>query len=189
MYGFKMQKIMRVKFPQILCFQEWFDLWNLVKVDKSFQETESKELREMREKVIETLGKNKEYLLEIEKAMLDYVQALTVHNPSVYLAKTKDIKTDRQYLTAKIFWPLMGGKKKEVRIYLGKPDDFAVNPTQHNYYRSESATLLEGEFFKIDNKNVDFQPSMKDMLDRNIKKIATKKMQETLKRRIEDGDL
>ena len=56
--------------------------------------------------------------------MVLYNQIYTAESPSVYLAYVKDAKTDLEYLTAKTFWPLMDGKKKEIRIYIGSKKDF-----------------------------------------------------------------
>lgn len=66
----------------------------------------------------------REGLKEMIDAYLEVQQELTIAEPSVYVAKTKDIKTDKEYFTAKTFWPLKNGRKKEVKIYLGRAKDF-----------------------------------------------------------------
>ncbi|MBU1012050.1 MAG: hypothetical protein KKG99_03535 [Bacteroidetes bacterium] len=63
-------------------------------------------------------------LNEIEEAILNYKQEWIIAEPTVYVARTRDKKTDIEYFTAKTFWPLAGGKNKEVKIYLGKASDF-----------------------------------------------------------------
>ena len=113
---------MRVKFPQILCFDDWVDLYKLPDtyklgaLDKSNRPfanlTETHLLKETRAKVLGILEKNSEAVKEIESAMVLYNQIYTAESPSVYLAYVKDSKTDLEYLTAKTFWPLMDGKKK-----------------------------------------------------------------------------
>lgn len=79
---------------------------------------------EKQKKVMEVLSKFKKELGEIEDVMLDFVQYQVIHNPQVYIARTRDIKTDIEYFTPKTFFPLKGGKKKEVKIYVGKAKDF-----------------------------------------------------------------
>jgi hypothetical protein len=125
---------MRVKFPQILCFDDWVDLYKLPDtnklgaLDKSNRPfanlIETPLLKETRSKVLSILEKNSEAVKEIELAMVLYNQIYTAESPSVYLAYVKDAKTDLEYLTAKTFWPLMDGNKKEIRIYIGSKKDF-----------------------------------------------------------------
>jgi hypothetical protein len=59
----------------------------------------------------------KTFLIALEQEMI-------ISEPPVYVAKTTDKKTEKVYFTAKTFWPLINGKKKEVKIYLGKAEDF-----------------------------------------------------------------
>ena len=131
---FTFELYMRVKFPQILCFDDWVDLYKLPDtyklgaLDKSNRPfanlKETPLLKETRSKVLGILEKNNEAVKEIESAMVLYNQIYTAESPSVYLAYVKDAKTDLDYLTAKTFWPLMDGKKKEIRIYIGSKKDF-----------------------------------------------------------------
>lgn len=125
---------MRVKFPQILCFQEWYELYKLPdtkktdKWDKLSQPMESLSetpfLNDTRMKVLNLLEKHKKAVEEIELAMVIYSQIYTSQSPSVYLAYLKDSKTALEYLTAKTFLPMMSGKKKEIRIYIGSKLEF-----------------------------------------------------------------
>jgi hypothetical protein len=82
------------------------------------------EMREIRKKILALLKQNKKVFLELEDLMLLYTQHAIAKHPTVYIARTKDVKTDIEYFTAKTFWPLKGGKKKEIKIYLGRADDF-----------------------------------------------------------------
>jgi hypothetical protein len=88
---------------------------------------EPKEVKEAREEVVEIMTRHKRLLSEIEDKMLDYVQEMTIQSPQVYVARTKDVKTDIEYFTAKVFWPQKGGDRKEIKIYLGKAEDFGNN--------------------------------------------------------------
>jgi hypothetical protein len=45
-------------------------------------------------------------------------------NPKVYIAKTKDPKTDIYYLNCKLFLPIGINKTKEVKVYIGKMSDY-----------------------------------------------------------------
>ena len=74
---------------------------------------------------------HKAALDEIADAMLEYKRLLVLENPTIYVARTKDIKTGKEYFTAKTSWPMKDWKKKEVKIYLGKAEDFGndtLNP-------------------------------------------------------------
>lgn len=50
-----------------------------------------------------------------------------LHNPTVYIARTRDTKTDIEYFTAKTVLRLRNGKKKEVKIHLGRASDYNNN--------------------------------------------------------------
>lgn len=68
--------------------------------------------------------KYKSELESLRDAELEVKQEWIIAEPIVYVARTKDIKTEREYFTAKTFWPLKNGKTKEVKIYLGRAEDF-----------------------------------------------------------------
>ena len=51
------------------------------------------------------------------------------------------MKTEIEYFTAKTFWPLRGGKKKEVKIYLGKASDYD-NDTQSKKAKKEATSKM-----------------------------------------------
>lgn len=75
-------------------------------------------------RILNTLDKHKEALDEIEESILDFIHKSIRRNPPVYIAKTKDIKTEKVYFTAKTFIPIAGGGKKEIKVYLGNADKF-----------------------------------------------------------------
>jgi len=75
-------------------------------------------------RILNTLNKHKEALDEIEESILDFIHKSIRRNPPVYIAKTRDVKTDKVYFTAKTFIPTVGGGKKEVKVYLGSADNF-----------------------------------------------------------------
>ena len=135
---------MNKKQPYILNFEDLRDIYSIAdpynprqffpgsreseitldKKDPSYKQSVLGMAEEKRNKVLELLSKYKNELDEIEFAMLDYVQFQIIQDPPVYIARTKDIKTEIEYFTAKTFFPLKGGRKKEVKIYLGKAEDF-----------------------------------------------------------------
>lgn len=139
---------MRIKFPQILSFEDWFNLYQLPD-DKNYIEKhdvfydsklgylqevktrESNERKKIRAEILKTMIDNKEALESIEAVMVRYMRQYSLENPPVYLAYLTDSRNnddEAKNLTAKTFWPMMGGKKKEIRIYIGKKKDYpAIN--------------------------------------------------------------
>lgn len=92
-------------------------------------------------RILNTLNKHKEALDEIEESILDFIHKSIRRNPPVYIAKTRDVKTDKVYFTAKTFIPLPGGGKKEVKVYLGNADKFD-NDTKSAKAKSEAVKLI-----------------------------------------------
>lgn len=76
------------------------------------------------DKLQEVARKYRLGLEEMQDAALDVKQEWIIEEPSVYVARTRDTKTDLEYFTAKTFWPLKNGKTKEIKVYLGKAEDF-----------------------------------------------------------------
>jgi hypothetical protein len=70
--------------------------------------------------------------VDVEKKMVDYVQEMIIRNPRIYVARTKDVKTQIEYFTAKTKWPVMGGKTIEVKIHLGRAADFGYDTKNIN---------------------------------------------------------
>lgn len=132
------------KLPFILNFEDLWDIYSMAglynprqdfpgskeseiifdKEDPSFKNSVLGIGEEKRKKILELLTKYKKELDEIESAMLEFVYFQIIQDPHVYIARTKDIKTGIEYFTAKTFFPLKGGRKKEVKIYVGKAEDF-----------------------------------------------------------------
>ncbi len=125
---------MRIKFPQILCFEDWLNLFTK-EADKFYdskqdvyktKQLETPEMKEMRKEIILSLEKSREVIEGVEAKMVKYQQAFTLEYPPVYLAMLKDSRPNSEsyYLTAKTFWPMVGGKKKEIRIYMGTKEKY-----------------------------------------------------------------
>jgi hypothetical protein len=93
-------------------------------------------------RLLEVLHKHKDVISEIEDEMLNFIQKAIHLKPPVYVARTKDPKTEIEYFNAKTFIPLKGGKKKEVKVYLGKATEF------DNDTKSPKAKLLGEKLLK-----------------------------------------
>lgn len=106
-------------------------------------------------RILNTLNKHKEALDEIEESILDFIHKSIRRNPPVYIAKTRDVKTDKVYFTAKTFIPIAGGGKKEVKVYLGNADKFG-NDTKSSKAKSEAVKLIR-EAIEAKSKAGEFQ--------------------------------
>lgn len=82
------------------------------------------EHKEALKKIKDVMSKHKKALDEIGEAMLYYQRLIVIENPTVYIARTTDIKTGIEYFTAKTNWPMADFKKKVVKIYLGKSSQY-----------------------------------------------------------------
>ena len=89
-------------------------------------------------RILSLLDKHKDALDEIEDAILLFIHDAIRIKPPVYIARTKDVKTDIEYFTAKTIIPIKGGKKKEIKVYVGKAEDF-------NYNTKSPEAKLKGE--------------------------------------------
>ena len=123
------------KFPKVLCYEDWYDLFALIN-NKEFKGRlfqtdifyypETEEMKEKRFSVLETLKKYKNEIEEIEEKMVQYLQLDIIRDPSVYVAVLKDTRNpEHENITAKTFWPIVGGGQKEIRIYIGRVSDFS----------------------------------------------------------------
>jgi len=112
--------------PPIISYDELMDAYsrNLKFRPASLQGSMNPMLREDLLRLLNLLTKHKSVLDEIEGEMLNFIQKSVRLKPPVYVARTKDPKTDIEYFNAKTFMPLKSGRKKEVKVYLGKAADF-----------------------------------------------------------------
>ena len=138
----------------IFYYQDLIDLYSGIIYGKNRTKHETLEMKTKRLEVLKLIEKQKQLLLDIESGSLDFAQELIIQNPPVYVARTKDTKTEIEYFTAKTYWPLSGGERKEIKVYVGKADDYGG-----------------------------------DTLNERAKEDAIKKMQETLRRRKNNGEI
>ena len=82
------------------------------------------ELEDKLEKVLSYLDEKKEVFSQLDELVKDFEQHQVLMNPTIHVARTKDKKTEIEYFTAKTFFPLTGGKRKEVKIHLGRADNY-----------------------------------------------------------------
>ena len=87
-----------------------------------------------RSELIDYIDQNKVILNELENKTLKFIKYSIAHRPDVYVARTKN-KENNQYFTAKTFMPQKAGKKKEVKIYLGKAKDYDYDTKSHKAKR------------------------------------------------------
>lgn len=122
------------KFPKVLCYDDWYDLYDVIN-NKSFKGRvfqkdilyypETEEMKEKRLSVLASLKKYKKEIIEIEEKMVQYLQLDIIREPSIYIAILKDTRNpEHENITAKTFWPIVGGGKKEIRIYIGRVSDY-----------------------------------------------------------------
>jgi hypothetical protein len=103
------------------------DYISYMMMQSELTEDKNAKLRSLRKNVLDVFIKNREAIIEAEAAMVNYMIEYTIIDPPIYLA-LKSGRSDEKYITAKTLIPQLGGFKKEVRIYLGKADDF-IDPT------------------------------------------------------------
>ena len=82
------------------------------------------ELEDKLHKVLSYLDEKKEVFSQLDELVKDSEQHQVLMNPTIHVARTKDKKTEIEYFTAKTFFPLTGGKRKEVKIHLGRAENY-----------------------------------------------------------------
>jgi hypothetical protein len=112
-----------------------------------FQGSFRPNLKSERDDLLAIIEKHKLILEEIEESSIKFLTKAIIDNPPVYVARTRDKKTDIEYFVAKTFIPLKGGKKKEIKVYLGKAEEFN-NDTKSNDARNKGFMLLRGALKK-----------------------------------------
>jgi hypothetical protein len=85
-----------------------------------YQSTISKDLYQYMKDNYQTIDEVKKICDEVVRKK----QIEVTRHPRVYIAKTKDPKTDLYYLNCKVFFPISISKRKEVKVYIGKMSDF-----------------------------------------------------------------
>lgn len=92
--------------------------------------TDTDELNKKRHKILEFLDANKEVFTELDKLVTDYEQHKVLLNPTIHVARTKDTNNpDIEYFKAKTFFPYPNGVRKEVKVHLGRSENYGNKTT------------------------------------------------------------
>lgn len=77
-------------------------------------------LQNKRKEIIHFIKENFATLLEFQEMTLEYARMFEYEWPTVYpvIVKAAGELNDRAYINARVFWPMAGKKKKELRFYI-----------------------------------------------------------------------
>ncbi len=88
------------------------------------------DLHKKRQKILEFLDNNKEVFNQLDRLVTDYEQHKVLLNPTVHIARTKDTNNpDIEYFKAKTFFPYPNGVRKEVKVHLGRAENYGNKTT------------------------------------------------------------
>ncbi|RYF87490.1 MAG: hypothetical protein EON98_00340 [Chitinophagaceae bacterium] len=118
---------------------------------------ETPTMRKKRQQVVQLLADNIKLLRRVEATMVEYVQEYRAEYPPIYFAVLADARgSDSSYLTAKTLVPMIDGKNKEIRIYLGLDKefpDYKNNPKVHRLAEEKMKATLRNKL-----ENGEFEP-------------------------------
>jgi hypothetical protein len=180
---------MKRKGAKIFDYQDWQDelsapipeQWSTSEKGKAkFQLSgDSPQLMKKREEILAFMKSNESVLREFEKLTLEYARVLELEWPTVYpvIVKAAGELNDRSYVNARVFWPMYGGKKKELRFYICpytedidiKSESFKV--VMMEKVGEELKKRFESDFFVSFDKDYYsfYKEVIKTMADRNDK--------------------
>jgi esterase/lipase len=108
-------------------------------VREPYQSTITKELYQYMKDNYHTIDEVKKICDEVVRKK----QLEVVSHPRVYIAKTKDPKTDLYYLNCKVFFPISISEKKEVKVYIGRMSDFPLGTKDPNVKKIGTQKMKE----------------------------------------------
>lgn len=81
---------------------------------------DSPQLRKSRDLVLEFMKEHQEVLNQFQDLTLNYARTLELEWPTCYpvIVKAAGELNDRSYVNARVFWPMVGRKKRELRFYI-----------------------------------------------------------------------
>ena len=86
------------------------------------------DLDKMRKKILQFLDANKAVFDQLDQLVTDYEQHRVLLNPTVHIARTKDTQNDDiEYFKAKTFFPYPNGVRKEIKVHLGRAENYGNN--------------------------------------------------------------
>lgn len=92
--------------------------------------TDDDELNKKRREILQFLDSNKEVFDQLDRLVTDYEQHKVLLNPTVHIARTKDTNNpDIEYFKAKTFFPYPNGVRKEVKVHLGRAENYGNKTT------------------------------------------------------------
>jgi len=87
--------------------------------------TDLDDLNKKRTNILQFLDANKKVFDQLDQLITDYEQHKVLLNPTVHIAQTKDVNNkDIIYFKAKTFFPYPNGVRKEVKIHLGRAENY-----------------------------------------------------------------
>lgn len=88
------------------------------------------DLNKKRGLILEFLDDNKEVFNQLDQLVTDYEQHKVLLNPTIHVARTKDTNNpDIEYFKAKTFFPYPNGVRKEVKVHLGRAENYGNKTT------------------------------------------------------------
>jgi len=175
---------MKRKGAKIFDFQDWAEEYSTPIAEQWINENRGKvqvigdspQLSKKRAEILSFMQTNESVFKQFEKLTLDYARVLELEWPTVYpvIVKAAGELNDRSYVNARVFWPMIGGKKKELRFYICpytegldiKSEKFKVLMMEK--VGEEIKKRFESDFFVSFDKNYD--AFYKEILNQNTKK-------------------
>jgi hypothetical protein len=126
---------MKVKQPKIYSYQQMVDEYSSIPERINLSENpivgmvfrETKTMRGKRDQILHLLKKYKYQLREVEEAMVDYARERVIVYPQVsplLIKQKRKFSDESEYYSGRVMWPEMDGKQRELRVYLGKKEEY-----------------------------------------------------------------
>lgn len=126
---------MKVKLPKIYSYQTMVDEYSSIPNRINMSENpsvgvvfrETKTMRGKRDQILDLLKKYEKELRLIEEAMVDYARERVIVYPQVsplLIKQKRKFSEESEYYSARVMWPEMDGKQRELRVYLGKKEEY-----------------------------------------------------------------
>ncbi len=147
---------MKRKGPKKFNFEEWIiDYCSILPqewaIDKKGRKAikniqVSTEMHAKRKEILDYLLSNSDVFKKFEDLTVEYSRLIEFYWPTVYtlVVKASSELNDREYVNARVFWPMPHGKKKEMRFYVCPlSDDLKVDSVsfKNNMYLKVSKEI------------------------------------------------
>jgi hypothetical protein len=144
---------MKTKFPSVIKFNDFKELFknvdfeSLIKMRKA-DKLETKEMKRVREEIINTFESNSELFNQLETLMVRYKRLFIIENIDNHITINSQIDTKSSnkntYRTAKVMFPQVGGEDIGVRVSLGRCEDVKMlkkGPSGEDFEKIKNALL------------------------------------------------